>query len=119
MAIGEEGGSLAVSSVFEGYADYHTVDDTQVLLELWDVTARQGDVERLRPLAYVRTDVFILCFSLVDPDSYERVRTKVFEHIPSFIDQFSYLNSGLQNWPTSSQMPQCSLSERNQTCVRT
>ena len=34
----------------------------------WD-TASNEEMDRLRPLAYAHTDVFILCFSVVQPDS--------------------------------------------------
>lgn len=32
---------------------------------------------RLRPLSYPQTDVFLVCFSVVSPPSFENVRTKV------------------------------------------
>jgi len=31
---------------------------------------------RLRPLSYPQTDVFLLCFSIVSPPSFENIRTK-------------------------------------------
>ena len=36
-----------------------------------------ADQSRLRPLSYPQTDVFLLCFSLISPASFENVRTKV------------------------------------------
>lgn len=33
--------------------------------------------DRLRPLSYPQTDVFLICFSLVSPPSFENVKTKV------------------------------------------
>ncbi|CAG2182777.1 unnamed protein product, partial [Oppiella nova] len=41
-------------------------------LELWD-TAGQEDFDRLRPLSYPDTDVLLLCFSIVSPDSLSNV----------------------------------------------
>src|SRR4051812_7899586 len=52
------------------------VDGRPISLGLWD-TAGQEDYDRLRPLSYPQTDVFLICFSLVSPPSFENVRTKV------------------------------------------
>ncbi|KAK1232706.1 Rho GTPase protein rac1 [Marasmius sp. AFHP31] len=56
------------------------VDGKTISLGLWD-TAGQEDYDRLRPLSYPQTDVFLICFSLVSPPSYENVRTKWFPEI--------------------------------------
>lgn len=32
-------------------------------------------VSRLRPLSYPQTDVFLVCFSVVSPPSFENIRT--------------------------------------------
>ena len=39
-------------------------------------TAGQEDYDRLRPLSYPQTDVFLVCFSVVKPDSFENVKEK-------------------------------------------
>jgi cell division control protein 42 len=45
-------------------------------LGLFD-TAGQEDYDRLRPLSYPQTDVFLVCFSVVAPASFENVKEKV------------------------------------------
>lgn len=51
-----------------------------VNLCLWD-TAGQEDYDRLRPLSYPLTDVFLMCFSVVSPASYNNVRAKWYPEI--------------------------------------
>ena len=48
---------------------------SNVHFNLWD-TAGQEDYDKLRPVSYPRTDVFVLCFSLTNPASFENVRTR-------------------------------------------
>lgn len=37
----------------------------------------QEDYDRLRPLSYPQTDVFLVCFSVVAPSSFENIKEKV------------------------------------------
>lgn len=43
----------------------------------WFLSSGQEDYDRLRPLSYPQTDVFLVCFSVVSPSSFENVKEKV------------------------------------------
>jgi Ras-related C3 botulinum toxin substrate 1 len=51
------------------------VDGKPINLGLWD-TAGQEDYDRLRPLSYPQTDVFLACFSVVSEASFQNIQSK-------------------------------------------
>ena len=64
-----------IISRFDNYSAPMVCDGVPVSLGLWD-TAGQEDYDRLRPLSYPQTDVFLICFSVVSPSSFENVTSK-------------------------------------------
>src|SRR5271170_4635684 len=56
------------------------VDGKPINLGLWD-TAGQEDYDRLRPLSYPQTDVFLVCFSIISPYSFDNVKSKWYPEI--------------------------------------
>jgi len=74
-----------VPTVFDNYNANAIVEGNPVKLGLWD-TAGSEEYDTLRPLSYPGTDVFLICFSIFSPESFESVTKKwypeISEHAP-------------------------------------
>ncbi len=62
-------------SSFDNYTSTVVVDNITVSLGLWD-TAGQEDYDRLRPLSYPQTNVFLVCYSVISPSTYTNINNK-------------------------------------------
>lgn len=96
-----------VPTVFDNYAGQLTCDGLAVNMTLWD-TAGQEDYERLRPLSYPNTDVFLVCFSVESPNSYENVASKWSPEVKHYCPTIPIILVGtkadLRDDPTTSQL---------------
>ena len=64
-----------VPTVFESYVGDIRVDGKTVELGFWDTVGNE-DYDRLRPLSYPNTGVFLMCFSIDSPESLSNVLEK-------------------------------------------
>ena len=60
---------------FDSNSFHIQVDNETISLSLFD-TASGEDYDRLRPLAYPQTDIFLICFSILSPESFKNVKAK-------------------------------------------
>lgn len=64
-----------IPTIFDNYKAQVVYESETVEVGLWD-TAGSEDYDRLRPLSYPQTDVFLICFSIKSRSSFENARTK-------------------------------------------
>lgn len=72
-----------VPTVFENHVVTRKIGDFTVDLNLWD-TAGSGEYDRLRPLYYGETDVFIVLYSVINRTSFQNVAAKWVPEITRF-----------------------------------
>jgi len=69
-----------VPTVFDNYSTNVMVDGQACTVCLWD-TAGQEEYDRIRPLSYAMTDVYILLFSIISPASFENIKSRWYPEI--------------------------------------
>ena len=63
------------TTLHDNYSGNLLIEGAPVGFSIWD-TGGQEEYDRLRPLSYIDTQIFMICFSIVNPDSYSNVLTK-------------------------------------------
>lgn len=77
-----------IPTVFDNYSALVMIDGEPIKLGLWD-TAGQTEYDRLRPLLYPQTEIFLCCFSVVSPALFNNIKLKwipeILHHSPKDI----------------------------------
>ena len=60
-------------------------------------TAGQDDYDRLRPLSYPETDIFLVCYSVSDPSSFARIKSKWVPELRNFTGNTPFIVVGLKS----------------------
>jgi len=84
-----------VPTVFDNYSANVIHDGKTISFEMWD-TAGQQDYDRLRPLSYPQTDIFLICFSVISPASFESTTTKWLPEIRHHCPNVPFILAGLK-----------------------
>jgi len=75
-----------VPTVFDNYEATIIVEGKEVKFSLWDTAGQEG-YARIRTLSYPKTDIFLLCFSVVNHPSFVNVKdrwyTEIKHHCPT------------------------------------
>ena len=81
--------------IFENYAATVMICEEPHTLNLFD-TAGQTDFDKLRPLSYPKTDVFIVCFSVISPTTFQNVKETWVPEIAHFCPGTPFILVGTQ-----------------------
>lgn len=73
-------GEEYIPTIFDNYVAKVMVNNKLIQLNLWD-TAGQEDYDRLRPMSYPQTNIFILCFAVNLRTSFQNIKSKWFPEI--------------------------------------
>lgn len=82
-------------TAYDNYSVLVSVNEEPIQLQLCD-TAGQDDFDLLRPLCYPNADVFLLCFSIVNPTSFHNIREKWLPEIRSHCANIPIILIGTQ-----------------------
>lgn len=69
-----------VPTIFDNYIADVKMGDKKIQLWLWD-TAGQEEFAQLRLISYQKADVFLICFSMVDQNSFHNAINKWFPEV--------------------------------------
>jgi len=105
-----------IPTVFDNYSANVMVDGKPINLGLWD-TAGQEDYDRLRPLSYPQTDVFLLCFSIISQSSYENVQSKWYPEVSHHCPNTPIILVGTKSDLRNDQQTMQKLQEKGMTPV--
>ncbi|ELP90391.1 Rho GTPase, putative [Entamoeba invadens IP1] len=85
-----------VPTVFDNFVEEVPYQKSVINLQMWD-TAGQEDFDRIRNRAYPDTDIFLLCFSIDDTNSYENIEAKWVPEVQHFCQDVKLLLVGTKN----------------------
>jgi len=69
-----------VPTVFDNYETTVEVHGEQVLFSLWDTAGQEG-YQRIRILSYPKTDIFLVCYSIMEKDSLSNIKARWHEEL--------------------------------------
>ena len=107
-----------IPTVFDNYSANVMVDGKPINLGLWD-TAGQEDYDRLRPLSYPQTDVFLVAFSLLSRASFENTKQKWYPELKHHCPGVPIICVGTKLDLRSDANTVAKLREKNQTPIST
>lgn len=85
-----------VPRLHDPHYEYAVIGGKRVSLSTWDasIAAEDSEADRVRPLSYPYTTVFVLLYSVVDKASFENVVQKWIPEVRQFMPEVPFLIAG-------------------------
>ena len=83
-------------TVFDNFETILCINNQPIKISLWD-TAGQECYNRIRTLSYPRTDIFLVCYSIVEPSSYFHMLEKWIPEFSKICPQVPFIIVGLKS----------------------
>ena len=107
-----------IPTVFDNYVVNLTAGQQKIELGLWD-TAGQEEYDRLRPLSYANANVFLLCFSIVNPVSLQNITAKWYKEVIHYCPDVPLILVGTKLDLRDDPVTQSKLANLGQSAVTT
>ncbi|KAJ5076520.1 hypothetical protein M0811_06100 [Anaeramoeba ignava] len=107
---------IYIPTVFDNYRGDFNISGKNITLEFWDPTGGE-DFDRLRPLSYPETDVFLLIFSIASPISYENILKKWVPEIKQYLPNAKRILIGTKSDLRFDKETQEKLKSKNQDFI--
>jgi len=104
-------------TVFDNYLAKVQYKKQEVMMELWD-TAGQEEFDRIRPLSYKDTDIFLLCFAVDNERSIKNITSKWVPEVKHHCPTGKLLVVGTKQDLRSSAEHQLKLQQKGETFVQ-
>ena len=105
-----------IPTVFDNYSPDVMFEGRPINLGLWD-TAGQSDYDRLRPLSYPNTDVFIVAYSIISQSSFDSVTEKWIPEISHHCPNVPFILVGMKEDLRNDAATIEQLKQRNETMI--
>ena len=93
-----------VPTVFDNYSVSLVAYGKPIELNLWRIS-ECAEYDAIRPLSYPETDVFLVCFSVVQPESFKQIKKKWHPEVSQYCPKVPVLLVGTQIDLRSSDNP--------------
>ena len=87
-----------VPTVIDNYVCKIKFEDKNINLQLWNIAGQEDlELQNVRVPSYVNTDIFLLCFSIVDPVTLQNIQNEWVDELKEYVRDPFYILVGTKS----------------------